>query len=593
MSTETIDINALPHVRDLANIETSFKVFAGPGAGKTTWLAKHLKRVLLESKRLNKTNKIACITYTNVATEELYKKLKGDKSRYDISTIHSFLYRNVIKPFSFLINKDDNGNILFDITKLDGHEEHYPLRGNLYSWVKDISNSKTQYGYLLGEKYTDTVKCLSDLDWTFSNNTLDPHFFNESARTLARTIQLPTTKMFSYKRKCWEKGYLYHEDVLYFAHYIISRYPKVLEFIRQKFPYIFVDEFQDTTEIQTWILDKISEKDVTIGVVGDMAQSIYKFAGANRNDFITFKANKLKKFKLDQNHRSTHKIVDFLNLLRSDIKQNYGNCNEGENVVLLVGGVNKAVEWCKNKYSLSELHIITRANSDVLLINNGVLNGKEKLLEEMYKADSNSKRARFVNSLMESIKYYDKLYFKDSLNVILKEIKRSNSSFYKSNIKARRVALFILFYIRNQENMTRPIKDVYNELHLNLLSNYNYSIESRITRGNCSIFYSKYSFNDILPEVKVDTKSDDLIRTIHSTKGTEFDNVLIHFKDKADFKKYIINSQNYIDASDDDGRIYYVGCSRAMKRLIINVPNIEGIDIQKIKRMGFEIEEVN
>ena len=66
-----MDINAFPDVYSMQNIEHHFKVFAGPGAGKTKWLIDHLERVLKESKRLGKTRKIACITYTNVALMSL------------------------------------------------------------------------------------------------------------------------------------------------------------------------------------------------------------------------------------------------------------------------------------------------------------------------------------------------------------------------------------------------------------------------------------------------------------------------------------------------------------------------------------------
>jgi DNA helicase II / ATP-dependent DNA helicase PcrA len=72
------------------------------------------------------------------------------------------------------------------------------------------------------------------------------------------------------------------------------------------------------------------------------------------------------------------------------------------------------------------------------------------------------------------------------------------------------------------------------------------------------IFMTDYTINDLLPHVKVDTKSDDSVRTIHSAKGTEFNNTLVHFESLADFKKYILNAAEYLDHEDDHGRIYYV-----------------------------------
>ena len=121
-----LDINSLPDVSELKDIDTNFRVFAGPGAGKTTWLIDHLRNILKTSCKLHKTRKIACITYTNVAAEEVMNRLLCDKSRFDISTIHSFLYRNIVKPFSYLFAQDEDGESLFNTDKIDGHIEHIP-----------------------------------------------------------------------------------------------------------------------------------------------------------------------------------------------------------------------------------------------------------------------------------------------------------------------------------------------------------------------------------------------------------------------------------------------------------------------------------
>ena len=142
-----LDINALPDISELTDIDANFRVFAGPGAGKTTWLIRHLERILKTSTRLRKTRKIACITYTNVAAEEIINKLNCDKSRLDISTIHSFLYRNIVKPFSYLIEKDGNGEPLFETNSLNGHTEHIPHSDRIRRWQTTIEKQNgKRYG---------------------------------------------------------------------------------------------------------------------------------------------------------------------------------------------------------------------------------------------------------------------------------------------------------------------------------------------------------------------------------------------------------------------------------------------------------------
>ena len=76
----------------LEDMDTHFKITAGPGAGKTYWLVEHIKNVLKNSTRLLSTSKIACITYTNVAVEEIQQRLEITGNKVEVSTIHSFLY---------------------------------------------------------------------------------------------------------------------------------------------------------------------------------------------------------------------------------------------------------------------------------------------------------------------------------------------------------------------------------------------------------------------------------------------------------------------------------------------------------------------
>ncbi|WP_253907624.1 UvrD-helicase domain-containing protein [Bacillus sp. WMMC1349] len=88
-------------------IEHDFKVEAGPAAGKTELLVNHIKNVIQNSERLERMRKIACITYTNTVVETVLQRLgKSVSNRVDVSTIHSFLYRNVVKPYCSFLPKE-------------------------------------------------------------------------------------------------------------------------------------------------------------------------------------------------------------------------------------------------------------------------------------------------------------------------------------------------------------------------------------------------------------------------------------------------------------------------------------------------------
>jgi DNA helicase-2/ATP-dependent DNA helicase PcrA len=66
----------------------------------------------------------------------------------------------------------------------------------------------------------------------------------------------------------WAKGYIHHDDVLFFSWILINKYPFLLTILRAKFPYFFVNEFQDTNPIQVKIVQKIAEEETIVGVVG-------------------------------------------------------------------------------------------------------------------------------------------------------------------------------------------------------------------------------------------------------------------------------------------------------------------------------------
>src|SRR5690606_41763511 len=90
----------------IIDIDSHYKVSAGPGAGKTYWLVNHIKNVLHNSDKLFRTRKIACITYTNIAVETILKRLGTSSEQVEVSTIHGFLYKNIVKPYATFIASD-------------------------------------------------------------------------------------------------------------------------------------------------------------------------------------------------------------------------------------------------------------------------------------------------------------------------------------------------------------------------------------------------------------------------------------------------------------------------------------------------------
>ncbi|MFM7725930.1 MAG: ATP-dependent helicase, partial [Flavobacteriales bacterium] len=118
-----------------------------------------------------------------------------------------------------------------------------------------------------------------------------------------------------YAKRCFRSSGMDFDDLLFNTHLLLTKFPEVLHKYQHKFKYVLVDEFQDTNYAQYMILRKLAAAFENICVVGDDAQSIYAFRGANIQNILSFERDypDLKVFKLEQNYRSTDTIVKAAN----------------------------------------------------------------------------------------------------------------------------------------------------------------------------------------------------------------------------------------------------------------------------------------
>ena len=118
-----------------------------------------------------------------------------------------------------------------------------------------------------------------------------------------------------YVDRCFKSGAMDFDDLLLRTNELLTRFPEVLAKYQHKFKYILVDEYQDTNHSQYLIVRALSDRYQNICVVGDDAQSIYGFRGANINNILNFQKDygDVKSFRLEQNYRSTRNIVDAAN----------------------------------------------------------------------------------------------------------------------------------------------------------------------------------------------------------------------------------------------------------------------------------------
>lgn len=280
------------------SIDKNFKLIAGPGAGKTTFLVNHIRNVIKNSDKLKNGRKILCITYTNVAVDTIKERLGNYTNDVEISTIHHFLYKHILKPYIWILKNEINSNLL-DLSNVNISFPSFSV----------LPRKKMQ---LLVLNYTskDLISYIKKVYWILDEaGNIKPKYHGK--------IPFKIDEILEYKNNLWNDGKITPDDILKFSYEILIKEPIISDVLRIKFPYIFIDEFQDVCDIQCNIIELISEKNINIGVIGDPAQSIYSFRGANYGNIENINLD-MQKYIIKNNNRSSDKIVNVLNNFRKD-----------------------------------------------------------------------------------------------------------------------------------------------------------------------------------------------------------------------------------------------------------------------------------
>jgi DNA helicase-2/ATP-dependent DNA helicase PcrA len=585
----------------LSAFNSNFRVTAGPGAGKTHWLINHIKEVVSKSNKLSTSRYIACISYTNVAAEEIKERLGDYGERVEVSTIHSFLYKSIVKPYLHLL-KDDNGASWVDYARVDGHDEHRPHIGIVRDWLTSAGAWGT-----LSSKLVECCDYLKKLKWL--RNTGGDWYLGTIGFT-NKPQYFPSRSLDSYKPLYWKRGIIDHEDVLYFALILMEKYPQLQAFLSARYPYLFIDEFQDTNPVQTQIVTWLADQGTYVGIIGDLEQSIFSFQGAKPQDFGEFTAPSLCDYIINGNRRSTDKIIELLNHVRTDpITQRGIREIEGEQIGIYVGNLQNVIPAIQNSLLPDErLYILARSNEEVANIRRAEYTGQENVWSEFETIDQS--RSRLMEDVVTSVE----LARRGMLTQALTRLKRALRVF-RSNGEVRNPFRFSGDKVDFNDKVKRAISvsilttslAQYDSLRDKLLLEAYVLLDTvlgnavnglgvvRMTRGRAKDFAEGRKYGDFIDSVRLPASETRHIRTIHQAKSTEFSNVLIacnHLdSNKAEQQlKRILNPQEYPQC--EERRILYVGLSRAKNRLFISIPEISVELEQKAQNIGITIIRV-
>jgi DNA helicase-2/ATP-dependent DNA helicase PcrA len=525
-------------------IDEPFKVSAGPGAGKTHWLINHIKNVVSNSHNLDVVKKVACITYTNVGTDTITSRLNMSSDVVEVCTIHSFLYANIVMPYAHLIAKDFklqlNGLVVID-------DSNFKSEGIAALVLKHI-----------GKSWLDTkiyLKGLSGAMWRYENHEYNYYKpdYPQAYRINGKKLYVANDWYLGFKKWLWSKGYMSFDDILYFSYILLSRYPNIYKLIKAKYPYIFVDEFQDTVPFVVDFLSRLGNEGIIVGVVGDRAQSIYDFIGATVTQFYNFTVPGQKEYEIRGNRRSTKQIIELLNIVRPDFLQDWLNGTEGMTPELLVGDMLDCYQQCIEKSGTNEIQSLAYQNvlANSMRKKNGVRE-VENILEMDF--DSNADRQMKIKALIKAVEYT--------------RMSDLRNAWHQLDIIDHDRTLTIVFL--------RRLLDGYNDYSDgNLMDFYNFLVNdvhikmTKIIGKAIKDFYLNHTYADAALGVNSgDTNNKH--KTIHKSKGEEFDNVFVILKEEKDIEFLLSPNLN----GNNTHRVYYVAASRAINRLFINVPSL-------------------
>ena len=351
-------------------------VIAGAGSGKTRVLTYKIVHLLAQG---HDPRRILALTFTNKAAREMRERIEAlvgpeVASKLWMGTFHSIFSRIL------LMNADRIG-FRRTYTVYDTSDSKSLVK----TIIKDMGLDEKLYrpGTVLGDISMAKNALYSPEDYALDKALM------ESDRAAKRPRTVDVYK--AYRDRCHIADAMDFDDLLYYTNVLLRDNPDVLENLQDYFSYVLVDEYQDTNFAQHVIVRQLCGKKQNLCVVGDDAQSIYSFRGANIRNILDLRKTfpSLATYKLEQNYRSTRNIIGAANALIACNKEQihkevFSQNDEGQRIEV-VGCENDYMEGyaVANRLSqvrmrshspLSEFAILYRTNAQSRVLEESLRN---------------------------------------------------------------------------------------------------------------------------------------------------------------------------------------------------------------------------
>lgn len=544
--------------------DTNELVVAGPGAGKTELLAQKAC-YLLQTETCPYPMKILALTFKVDAAKNIKKRIdkrlnNESRNRFISETYEAFFLRLIKqfngglpeewKVFSDLNLKDFDNRAGEERTFLDGCEDEKLSR----SFLQTINANTLENDFLINKPISE-----------YNPRNINDYIALKIWKNMLR------------------KNRLTYKMVPRLAEFILDNNPYIIQCLQRTYRNIFIDEFQDTTSIQYYIIKKMfNTKRNIITAVGDDNQRIMAWAGAMDGIFTIFEKDyKAKVYRLKNNYRSIPALVDIQNNITQLFtkQQIYKSVYESDDSVkdpciiyFCENETNESLVVCNiikdllNDCKPSDICLLTRTNNERYTKNiiealnkNGIKIRNENELQSLLKEP-------VINLICSIIRIAYSYNYKDDF-LLLKNYFLNNKTIQEFEIKTKE----IIEIIKKDTNPFELIFDkIIEYLDTNLIKKsfpqYKKSNFLLETINNFKQFIQKNlqkmnlleSINDLIGDSYIP------IMTIHKSKGLEFDNIiLVGLEDNAFW--------NYNNNPSEENCTFFVAFSRAKKRVYFTI----------------------
>ncbi|MBS7333742.1 MAG: UvrD-helicase domain-containing protein [Weeksellaceae bacterium] len=321
-----LDLLNEPQRKAVEATEGPVMVIAGAGSGKTRVLTYRIAHLL--NKGVDSFN-ILSLTFTNKAAKEMKERIANVVGHSEAKNLWMGTFHSVFAR----------------MLRVEAPLLGYPSDFTIYDQQDAVSvMSKIITEMNLDKDIYKPKQVLGRIS-QYKNNLITVRAYHNNQALIEADAEAMKPRMGdiyrAYVDRCFKSGAMDFDDLLLRTNEILTRFPEVLSKYQERFKYIMVDEYQDTNHSQYLIVKALASRYENICVVGDDAQSIYAFRGANIRNILSFKQDypDAQLYPLEQNYRSSQNIVQAANTIiahnQDQLEKNVWTSNEeGEKIAV-------------------------------------------------------------------------------------------------------------------------------------------------------------------------------------------------------------------------------------------------------------------